>query len=91
MRGSPCTTDYTPTLPGSAGAVDALGILGSEEVADLILEMLDDEDSYVRRRSVIALLKTGSDRACEKLEKAAGDEDWEVRVYVAEASKRLCN
>ena len=71
-------------------AIDALGILGSEKAIDLILTGFSDGDAYVRRRSVIALLRAGSDRACEQLEKAKNDDDWEVRVYACEASKRLC-
>lgn len=70
--------------------IDALGILGSAGALNLILEGLNDQDPYVRRRSVIALLQTGSDRACDGLAKARGDDDWEVRVYATEASKRLC-
>jgi HEAT repeat protein len=43
----------------------------------------------VRREAVVALLRIGSPRARPVLEDARRDEDWEVRIYAAEALKRL--
>jgi HEAT repeat protein len=54
-----------------------------------VAERLGDESPEVRREAVISLLRIGSATARPDLERALGDEDWEVRVYAAEALKRL--
>jgi HEAT repeat protein len=44
----------------------------------------------VRRSAVAALTRIGAPEACEALERASlQDEDWEVRLYAAEALKQL--
>ena len=53
------------------------------------LQALRDESAWVRQSAVITLLQIGSPDTREALEAATEDEDWEVRVYAAEALKRL--
>jgi HEAT repeat protein len=71
------------------GALDALGALGRAEGVPLAAARLADESAPVRREAVIALLRIGSPEARPALERVLGDPDWEVRVYAAEALKRL--
>jgi protein-S-isoprenylcysteine O-methyltransferase Ste14 len=73
-----------------AAAIEALGILGSADGVPLLLERLDDEKPWVRRSAVAALLQIGSTDCLEALERASEeDTDWEVRLYAAEASRRI--
>jgi HEAT repeat protein len=71
------------------GGIDALGTLGDERGVSVIAQRLNDEAEAVRREAVIALLRIGSPSARPTLERVADDDDWEVRVYAAEALKRL--
>ena len=74
----------------AGNAVEALASLGSADAVPLLLERLNDEKAFVRRSAVAALLKIGSPDALEALERASrDDEDWEVRLYAAEALKQL--
>jgi HEAT repeat protein len=72
----------------SAGLA-ALGALGAEEGIPLATPGLSDEEPAVRREAVIALLRIGSPLARPALERATEDDDWETRIYAAEALKRL--
>jgi HEAT repeat protein len=71
------------------GGISALGTLGDEQGIPAIAQQLNDEAEGVRREAVVALLRIGSPSARPTLERAADDDDWEVRVYAAEALKRL--
>jgi HEAT repeat protein len=55
----------------------------------LVTDGLNDEQAWVRRAAVVALLKIGSPEAREALLQASRDEDWEVRLYAAQALKSL--
>jgi hypothetical protein len=71
-------------------AIEALASLGSTDGVPLVIECLNDEKAFVRQSAVAALLTIGSSEASEALERAAReDEDWEVRLYAAEAVKQL--
>jgi len=72
-------------------AVAALGNLGAEKPVDPLLNILEEEslDARVKREIIVAFLKIGSKRTLEALQKALSDEDAEVRLYAAEALKRL--
>ncbi len=79
----------TPQQWQRAATVESVGILGSEGGLPLVFGALDDEEPHVRRSAVVAALEIGSPKACEALGQASNDPDWEVRVYAAEARKRL--
>ncbi len=79
----------SPNWWDRSAAVDALGGIGSEAALDPLVERFGEEDVRVRRSIVVALLKIGSDRAIGLLETALEDGDREVRLYAAEALKRL--
>ncbi|MFC1661843.1 HEAT repeat domain-containing protein [Gemmatimonadota bacterium] len=70
-------------------AVESLGALGSVGGVAAGIRGLRDEHPAVRRSAVVALLQIGSPEARPALERATEDEDWEVRVYAAEALERL--
>jgi protein-S-isoprenylcysteine O-methyltransferase Ste14 len=71
-------------------AVEALASLGSADAVPLVIERLHDEKAFVRRSAAAALLEIGSPQAVDALERASReDEDWEVRLYAAEALKQL--
>lgn len=72
-----------------SSTLESLGILGSEAGMSLVLEALSDEQPMVRRSAVAAALEIASPRACEALEGASSDADWEVRIYAAESRRRL--
>jgi protein-S-isoprenylcysteine O-methyltransferase Ste14 len=69
--------------------LESLGILASERGVPLVTDGLNDEQAWVRRAAVVALLKIGSPEAREALLQASRDEDWEVRLYAAQALKSL--
>ncbi len=72
------------------GGIDALGTLGDERGIPLLVPRLNDEAEAGRREAVVSLLRIGSPAAPRPaLERALDDDDWEVRVYAAEALKRL--
>jgi protein-S-isoprenylcysteine O-methyltransferase Ste14 len=71
------------------GGIDAVGTLGDGRGVPLLVPRLRDPADAVRREAVVALLRIGSARARPALERALTDDDWEVRVYAAEALKRL--
>jgi protein-S-isoprenylcysteine O-methyltransferase Ste14 len=71
------------------GVLEALGTLGSERGLLLALDRVGDPEPAVRREAVVALLLIGSSQARPALERARQDEDWEVRLFAAEALKRL--
>jgi protein-S-isoprenylcysteine O-methyltransferase Ste14 len=81
---------HSPDAWVRVAAVEALGVLGSADALPLVLERLNDEQAWVRRSAVAALAKIGAPQAREALERASReDEDWEVRLYAAEALKQL--
>ncbi len=69
--------------------INALGTLGTDKGLPAIMKHLKDEKPSVRRAAVVALIKIDSLAAREALQQASNDEDWEVRVYAAEALKHL--
>ena len=69
--------------------MSALGTLGSEAGTLLVLDAMEDEAQRVRQDAVVALLRIGSPLARPALERALTDEDFEVRLYAAEALKRI--
>ncbi len=71
--------------------VSALGSLGSEKAVDPLLNLLKEEelDARVKREIMVAFLKIGSKRTLGALQEALDDDDSEVRLYAAEALKRL--
>ncbi len=71
------------------GGLAALGTLGSADGVPLASPRLMDPSPWVRREAVLALLRMGSPEAWPALERALADDDWDVRVYAAEALKRL--
>jgi hypothetical protein len=71
------------------GAAEDLGTLRSERGVPLLLEQLKHEDPAVRRVVVVALMQIGSPACLEGLRRARSDEDWEVRLYAAEAVESL--
>jgi hypothetical protein len=93
--GSPAMMDLATTLLASpqkwqrAAAADALGALGSSDTVSVLAVKRDDSEPAVRQSVVIALLRSGSPEARAALEAASQDPDWEVRVYAAEALKRI--
>ena len=70
-------------------AVAALGTLGASEGVPLVAARLQDTSASVRREAAVALLRIGVPEGRAALERALKDDDWEVRIYVAEALKRL--
>jgi HEAT repeat protein len=70
-------------------AVDALGAMGSEGAIPLLVPFLQDDHAWVRRETVIALLRIGSPLARTALASRLDDEDFEVSLYAAESLKRL--
>jgi len=71
------------------GAAEDLGVLRSVEAVPLLVEQLKHENPLVRRAVVVALMQIGAPEALDALREARNDEDWEVRVYAAEAVKHL--
>jgi HEAT repeat protein len=69
--------------------VEILGLLSSERGLPLVVERLNDEEPWVRRNAVIAILQIGSPSARGALSRMTDDDDWEVRVYAVEALRRL--
>ena len=74
---------YTVLLDHAGGIVDDV------IVARVAPETFDVCVNASRREAVVALLRIGSPEGRPVLERALEDEDWEVRVYAAEALKRL--
>lgn len=70
-------------------AVDALGEIACEAALEPLIERQESEEVHVRRSIIVALLRIGSDRARGALEKALRDKDREVRLYAAEALKKI--
>jgi HEAT repeat protein/protein-S-isoprenylcysteine O-methyltransferase Ste14 len=93
--GSPAAVDAltdfleAPNWWDRAAAVDALGAIGSQAALDALIARFAGEEAHVRRSIVVALLKSGSERARGTFEAGLGDEDQDVRLYAAEALKRL--
>ncbi len=93
--GSPAAVDAlvgfldAPSWWDRVAAVEALGEIASEAAVDALIARFAGEEVHVRRSIVLSLLKTGSGRARGTLEAALGDEDKDVRLYAAEALKRL--
>jgi len=71
--------------------VSSLGELGSEKAVDPLLGILEEEELnvHVKREIVVAFLKIGSKKTGNALRKALNDDDAEVRLYAAEALKKL--
>jgi protein-S-isoprenylcysteine O-methyltransferase Ste14 len=70
-------------------AAEDLGTLGLEAGVPYLVEQLHHESSALRRAVVVGLMRIGSAEALDALRKAGNDEDWEVRLYVAEAIKSI--
>ena len=70
-------------------ALGALGSLAMPETIEAIARCLGDDEPPVRRAAVIALLRCGAVEGRRYLAAASADPDWEVRLYAAEALKRL--
>jgi len=78
-----------PEFWARRGAVSSLGALGSPSGIPILENVLHDESDEVRREVVIALLRIGSSEACPLLKRMLNDDDLVVRVYAAEALKRV--
>jgi protein-S-isoprenylcysteine O-methyltransferase Ste14 len=93
--GSPAAVDAlmdfmeAPDWWDRAAAVEALGAIGSDAALDTLIARFAGEEVHVRRSIVVALIKSGSERARGTLEAGLGDKDQDVRLYAAEALKRL--
>jgi hypothetical protein len=93
--GSPAAVDAlldfleAPSWWDRVAAVEALGEIGSGAALDALMARFEGEEVHVRRSIVLALIKIGSERALGTLEAALSDGDKEVRLYAAEALKRL--
>ncbi len=96
------STESIPLLlPGLADSewyvrvahAEALGRLRAEPaVAGLCVLVQENHEKYsvnVRRAAAIALFKIGSPRSVEVLRAAREDQDFEVRLYAAEALRRI--
>lgn len=70
-------------------ALQALGTLGTEAGVAPAVAALEDPYPWARREAAVTLLRIGSPQAIPALERAARDEDWETRVYAAEAVRRI--
>jgi hypothetical protein len=68
---------------------EALGEISSDKALDRLARDFAGEDVHVRRSILVALLRIGSNLAAGTLEAALNDEDKEVRLYAAEALKRV--
>jgi protein-S-isoprenylcysteine O-methyltransferase Ste14 len=71
------------------GAAEDLGVFASKDAVPVLVEQLNHENPALRRAVVVALMQIGAPDALPALREAAYDEDWEVRVYAAEAVKHL--
>ena len=78
-----------PEFWARRGAVSSLGALGSPSGIPILENVLHDESDEVRREVVIALLRIGSPEVRPLLERMLSDDDLVVRVYAAEALKRV--
>lgn len=79
----------SPDVWKRIAAVHAVGWIGTDAAVPALAPRLDDERPAVRRDAVIALLRLAQPAVRPLLERAADDPDWEVRVYAAEALKRI--
>lgn len=70
-------------------ALYTLGHLRSREAFDAALVALGDKNELVRLRAAQALGRIGDRRAIPSLEKARGDEWWDVRFAAEESLKQL--
>jgi HEAT repeat protein len=74
--------------PRSACAA-ALGRIKSQKGIESLIGALKDESEQVRRAAVLALMEIGSEKPRGALEAVRADSDLEVRIYAAEALKRI--
>ena len=66
-----------------------MGALGSIEGLLALTQCVADEEQWVREEAVIALYRVGAPEVVPALRLAQEDEDRHVRMYAAEALKRL--
>jgi HEAT repeat protein len=78
-----------PDARTRAAGARALGALASVRGLPALDRALTDGSPWVRRTAVISVLLVGSPEGRPLLARAVADDDWEVRLYAAEALKRL--
>jgi HEAT repeat protein len=71
--------------------ISSLGDLRSNQAVEPLLKLLDEEkqEVHVRREIMTAFHKIGSETSLPALRRALHDEDFEVRIYAAEAIKAI--
>jgi len=79
----------SPEIRDRAEGVRVLGALGLEGGLTAVMDRGGDADPSVREEAVIALLRIGSRDAVPELQRALSDPVREIRMYAAEALKRL--
>lgn len=71
------------------GCLNVLATLKDTTTAEVIARFLVDESVGTRRAAAVALASIRAESSRPDLERATRDEDWEVRIYAAEALDAL--
>ncbi|UCF78599.1 MAG: HEAT repeat domain-containing protein [Candidatus Eiseniibacteriota bacterium] len=66
-----------------------MGRLKAESAVPRLLVLLSDDDAMVRQAAAVALANIRSPVAADALKEALNDQDWQVRIYAAEALKMI--